>query len=160
MNVAIIDASVAVKWVVEEEGTSSALTVLQHTSVLAPDLLLAECANVLWKKVRRKELSRDEALLAGRLLETASVELVPARPLLEMAIRLAIEFDHPAYDCLYLSLAIDKGCPFITADGSLLRKLSQTRPGTLKVKVTSLEDAARVLGSSWTIHPRSVSNRS
>jgi predicted nucleic acid-binding protein len=148
VNVAVVDASVAVKWVVEEEGTSSALTVLQRTSLIAPDLLLAECANILWKKVRRKELSRDEAILAARLLETASVELVPARPLLETAIRLAIEFDHPACDCLYLSLAIDKGCPFITADGSLLRKLSQTRPGTLKVEATSLEEAARILRSS------------
>ena len=68
----------------------------------APELLVAECATILWKKVRRKELSRDAALLAARLLQGAEIELVPTRSLLEAATRLAIELEHPAYDCLYL----------------------------------------------------------
>jgi predicted nucleic acid-binding protein len=50
----VIDASVAIKWVVRETGTQEALSLRQHRLV-APDLLVAECANILWKKVRRKE---------------------------------------------------------------------------------------------------------
>jgi predicted nucleic acid-binding protein len=48
----VIDASVAIKWLVDEPGTAAALSLRRHR-LLAPDLLIAECANVLWKKVRR-----------------------------------------------------------------------------------------------------------
>ena len=56
MTTWIVDASVAIKWVVDEPGTEHAL-LLRRDSLAAPDLLVPECANILWKKVRRKELS-------------------------------------------------------------------------------------------------------
>jgi len=83
----VVDASVAIKWVMEEPGTAEAL-VLRRYRLMAPDLLIAECANILWKKVRRREISPDEASLAARLLEHADVELLPMRRLLEPATRL------------------------------------------------------------------------
>jgi len=118
----VIDASVAIKWVVEEPGTPEALLLRRHR-LLAPDLLVAECANILWKKVRRKDLDEDVAMVAARLLANASVEMEPMRGLLEPATRLAILLDHPAYDCCYLALAEARGCGFVTADASLARKL-------------------------------------
>ena len=48
MSTFVIDASVAIKWVVEEPGTPEALLLRRHR-LLAPDLLMAECANILWK---------------------------------------------------------------------------------------------------------------
>ena len=54
MSDLVIDASVAVKWVIEEEDTTQALA-LRGRALAAPDLLIAECANILWKKVRRNE---------------------------------------------------------------------------------------------------------
>jgi predicted nucleic acid-binding protein len=48
----VIDASVAVKWVVEEEGTAEALALLRASKLVAPELLVAECANILWKKAQ------------------------------------------------------------------------------------------------------------
>jgi predicted nucleic acid-binding protein len=68
VNALVIDASIAVKWVVEEEGTAAALSLRKRARLIAPDLLISECANILWKKVRRRELSKDEAILAARLL--------------------------------------------------------------------------------------------
>ena len=47
MNSFVIDASIAVKWVVEEEGTQEALILRQRAKLLAPELLVAECANIL-----------------------------------------------------------------------------------------------------------------
>jgi len=117
----VIDASVAIKWVIDETGTTEALSLRRHR-LLAPDLLIAECANILWKKVRRKELSEDEALLAARLLARADIEFAPMRGLLEPATRLAVMLDHPAYDCAYLALAEARGCDFVTADAALWRK--------------------------------------
>jgi predicted nucleic acid-binding protein len=127
VNTLVIDASIAIKWVIEEEGTPQALTLRREAKLLAPELLVAECANILWKKARRNELSREEALLAARLLQTAAIELVPTRSLLAAATRIAIELDHPAYDCLYLALAIENDCRFVTADERFLRKLGGRR---------------------------------
>jgi predicted nucleic acid-binding protein len=141
VNTLVIDASIAIKWVIEEEGTSQALTLRRKAKLLAPELLVAECANILWKKARRNELSREEAILAARLLQTAAIELVPTRSLLAAATRIAIELDHPAYDCLYLALAIENGCRFVTADERFLRKLGGRR-SRFRAKAVSLTETA------------------
>lgn len=125
MTPAVIDASIASKWVVEEEGTPDALVLLKGAVLRAPDLLLAECANILWKKAAKKELLTDEAIMAARLIQQVDIEIFTTRGLLEDATRLAIELDHPAYDCIYLSLALHHGWRFITADTRLIRKLAQ-----------------------------------
>ena len=142
MNRAVIDASVALKWVVEEDGTTQALALRRRARLLAPELFVAECANILWKKVRRKELTAEEASLAAGLLQGADVELVPTRRLLVPATRLAIDLDHPAYDCLYLALAIQNDCPFVTADRSFVRRVSASARKDLGGKVIFLLDAA------------------
>jgi predicted nucleic acid-binding protein len=138
----VIDASIAVKWVVEEQGTPEALAVRQRAKLIAPELLVAECTNILWKKVQRGELLKEEALLAARLLQGAEIELLPTRSSLEAATRLAIELGHPAYDCLYLALAIEHDCRFVTADERFLRKLGQVRRRALRGKAMSLAEAA------------------
>jgi len=127
--------------VVEEEGTPQALTLRRKAKLLAPELLVAECANILWKKARRNELSREEALLAARLLQTAAIELVPTRSLLAAATRIAIELDHPAYDCLYLALAIANDCRFVAADERFLRKLGGRR-SRVRAKAVLLTETA------------------
>jgi predicted nucleic acid-binding protein len=71
----VVDASIVVKWVVEEDGTPEALALRRDATLIAPELLIAECANILWKKVKREELSREEALFAARLLQAADIEL-------------------------------------------------------------------------------------
>jgi len=117
----VIDASIAIKWVMPEPDSGAAL-MLRRERLLAPDLLIAECANVLWKKVRRGEVHAAEAVLAARLLERADIHLQPMRTLIEPAERLAIALDHPAYDCFYLALAESIGSDFVTADRDLQRK--------------------------------------
>ena len=121
MTTWVVDASVAIKWVVDEPGTAQALLLRRH-HLVAPDLLIAECANILWKKVRRGELSEAEAMLAARLLQRAEVQLEPMRGLLEPATKLAIALDHPAYDCIYVALAQVLSCAMVTADEHLCRK--------------------------------------
>ena len=144
MNTLVIDASITVKWVVEEDGTREALALRQQAKLIAPELLVAECANILWKKVQRVELSRDEALLAARLLQGAEIELLTTRSLLEAATRMSIEIDHPAYDCLYLALAVKNKCQFVTADNHFIRKLRPGRQRTLRGRAISLIEAANL----------------
>jgi len=137
----VIDASVAVKWVIEEEGTTEALA-LRDRALAAPDLLIAECANILWKKVRRNELSEQEAVFAAGLLARADIELMAMRPYLEVAVRIAVALDHPAYDCIYIALAEAEELRFVTADMSLLGKVGQQASARYVDRVLSLADTA------------------
>ena len=92
----VVDASVAIKWVVQEEGTEAALG-LRSLNLVAPELILAECANILWKKAERAELTREAALLSAKLLERSGIEFVSLYGLSERTVALAIELGHPAY---------------------------------------------------------------
>ncbi len=126
MTALVIDASVAIKWVVQEQGTAEALAVRRTSQLAAPDLLSAECANILWKKVARAELTPEQAIFAARLLQRADVELVPMRSLMAAATQLAIDLDHPAYDCMYLALAVERQTRLVTADERLLRRVGRS----------------------------------
>jgi predicted nucleic acid-binding protein len=136
----VIDASIAVKWVVEESGTAAALSLLEKARLIAPELLVAECANILWKKVRGKQLSHEEALLAARLLQGAAMELLPIRPLLPAAAGIAIDLDHPAYDCVYIALAMERDCRFVTADERLVRMIRERGRGAFRERVVLLSE--------------------
>jgi predicted nucleic acid-binding protein len=144
VNTFVIDASIALKWVIEEDGTPEALALRKRAKLIAPELLAAESANVLWKKVRRNELLKEEALLAARLLQAAEIELLAARYLLETALRMSIEIDHPAYDCVYLALAVENKCHFVTADERFMRKLRQGRQRTVRDIAVSLIEAVKL----------------
>lgn len=134
----LIDASIAVKWVIDEPGSAAAVLLLDRR-LAAPDLLCPECANILWKKVSRRELSAEEADVAARALEAAEVELLAMRPYLAAAAALASELDHPAYDCIYLATADAMALPLVTADERFIRKLRRGR-GRFRDRVVALSE--------------------
>jgi predicted nucleic acid-binding protein len=74
----VVDASVAIKWVVAERDAECAATLLDH-GLIVPDLLFSECANILWRKLRHHEITEDEAGIAARTLEQADVAVVSAK---------------------------------------------------------------------------------
>lgn len=115
MTAFVVDASVAVKWVVDEEGSTTAASLARHR-LLAPDLLMVECANALWAKQRRGELDDSEVVERVQALRAVPVDLVPQQELLEEAVALALKLEHPVYDCLYLALAVEQDTALITAD--------------------------------------------
>ena len=94
---------------------------------MAPDLLFAECANVLWKKVRRGELSKDEADIAAQTLGQADIAIALTRGHLTPAMAIAVELDHSAYEALYLSVAQAAQLRFLTADDRRIRKVREGR---------------------------------
>ena len=65
--------------VVAEEGSAEADALLIGHRLAAPDLLVAECASVLWQKVRRSEITHTEAEVCARVLEQADIQLMPMR---------------------------------------------------------------------------------
>ncbi len=140
MSRLVVDASVAIKWFVDEPDTALANTVYLNHALVAPDLLGAECANILWKKHRRGDLAPNAFEQALLELETAAIELRGMRELIALAGALARRLDHPAYDCFYLALAMEEQAPFATADASLIRKLRAANFDA--AEVLSLTEAA------------------
>ena len=104
MNRLVVDASVVIKWFVAEEDSERAASLRASARIQAPDLLAVECANILWKKVVRREMLEPEALTAARLIEANDIEFAPTAA----AAALAIQLDHPAHGCLYLALAFQR----------------------------------------------------
>jgi predicted nucleic acid-binding protein len=139
----VIDASVALKWAFEEPGRVEA-TALFGATLAAPELIMAECANAAWKKIRRREISVEEAVRALRAIATVPVNLIAASPFVEAAVRAAVILDHPAYDCIYLALAERRGWPFVTADERFVRKARQISPQHYgRIALTLAEAAAQ-----------------
>lgn len=113
----VVDASVVVKWFLPEPDAEAARRLRsQKLECEAPDLLLLEVSNVLWKHTIRGSLDLETAQEAVKILEIAPIRLRTAESLFADAFRLAVETRRSVYDCTYLSLAIQVGCPLVTAD--------------------------------------------
>ena len=111
----VVDASVALKWVLDEPGSEAAVALRDH-ELIAPALWLAEAANALWRKARTGEITAEEANARLSELRKAPVASLSMEPHLERALMLAIEIGHPIYDCIYLALALHHGTHVVTAD--------------------------------------------
>jgi predicted nucleic acid-binding protein len=124
VNRFVVDASVAIKWWVPEIHSADALRYLDpDIGREAPDLLLAEVGNILWKKVNRFELTRAEAEVIAADLVQAEVVIHPGSPLLVASLRIALETGRSSYDCSYLALAQAIGAAVVTADRKLFNAL-------------------------------------
>ena len=116
MNTLVVDASIALKWVLNERDSAAAEAVLAGHRLAAPDLLVVECANALWARIRRRALSPAEARAAFSDLIAVDIDYEADHGLTAAALSLAADLDHPVYDCTYLALALERGCQVITAD--------------------------------------------
>ncbi len=115
MSGVVVDASVAIKWVVDETGSAAAAALLDGRTLHAPALLFVEAANAFWVMARRGAISRAGAADALDLLRRAPL-VAPNEDLVPEALRLAQMLDHPVYDCVYLALALVREIPVVTAD--------------------------------------------
>jgi predicted nucleic acid-binding protein len=121
----VVDASIAVKWVIPEVLSDKADQLrADDDEMLAPDLLLVEVANALWRKTASREISAAEAGRAFDLVSESGIDLRPTAPLLPRAMEVARQLSHPVYDCVYLVLAEREHVSFVTADQRLLRRTS------------------------------------
>ena len=117
----VVDASVVIKWVVDEVHAESARRLQEDQyELFAPDLLWPECGNILWKKVRRGELALDEARLIWSGLEQQPISAFQSRLALDLALEVAFDTNRTVYDSCYLALAMLIGCQLVTADQKLL----------------------------------------
>jgi predicted nucleic acid-binding protein len=126
----VVDASVALKFVVEEVGTDDAIALIREGEPLvAPDWMLAECASGLAKKVLFSSMPRAAAEAGFHSLPAFFSRLFPTPPLLDSALNLSIRLSLPLYDCLYLALALREQAEVITADRNFVEAAGRAGHG-------------------------------
>jgi predicted nucleic acid-binding protein len=118
----IVDASIAVKWVVDEPDSAAAVALMDGRPRAAPSYILVEAANAIRKQCAAGKITPEAAALALYDLFAAPLERIPVdEALVADALTLAIDLAHPVQDCLYLALARRSGARVITADRKFAR---------------------------------------
>ena len=129
----VLDASVVAKWFFEELDSDKARDILVRCGegqirLLAPEILPAEIANSLSKRVLRGVLGEEAALAQYARFERLCPSLVSISRLADLALRMALANRHSVYDCLYVALATETRCDLLTADERLYNTFSIAIP--------------------------------
>ena len=127
----VLDAPVAVRWVVDEEGTPEAVALLESDFTwIAPRLMLTEVAAALRRKVVDELIDPAIAIQALdtiiQAVQDSVVRLMEDERIVNAALTVALDVRHKVPDCLYLALAEREGASIATADDRLA-KLARTR---------------------------------
>jgi predicted nucleic acid-binding protein len=145
----VVDASVALKWVLQEPDTPLAEALLQmEPDLLVPDFWLGEATNVLWVQVRRGRFTPVEAMEALALLE-AIVSPTPTwdMGLYRTALDIGVAVNHSTYDTLYLAFAVAMGARgVVVADGPFVRDVRAHPDPALAAMPIALDEWARSRG--------------
>ena len=137
----VVDASVAIKWLIGEADSDVARCLAASDDELhAPSLMACEIANALWHKARLGEVERGDVGPMLALTPDMPVRWGDDDAVSADAARLALALDHPVYDCVYLALAYRIGAVVITADLRFANVLASTEHGGA---VVTLADYAR-----------------
>ena len=91
-----------------------------------PDIIVLKIADITWKKARRREIEAAHALAIARAIRQGPLTFHASTELNDRALRIALELDHPIYDCLYLACAEHHQYPLITADRRLHARVQNT----------------------------------
>ena len=123
----VVDASLAVKWLVEEEDSEKAHALSNHwadsgVKVAAPYVMLAEVANALHRKVVGGEIELESATGILENLSAHEIEFHNPPNIHAGALQLADRLDQGAvYDSIYLALAERLDCELWTSDRRFYR---------------------------------------
>ena len=112
-----VDASVAIEWSVEEDGSDAADRLLNDSKELyAPRPMASEVANALWRKARLGEIEQDKADTPITCLSETPVRRGADETVCADAVRPAVALDRPVYDCMYPALAHRLDARLVAAD--------------------------------------------
>ncbi len=123
----VVAASAAIRWFMPASpgGQPSGLPTTD-APLVAPDLFIAEVRNAALVYLRKKELTLDQAKDMVSTIDRLMAGLFPLAEFSDGAWAMALEHDHPVYDCFYVEVARSLDTVLITADERLLRKFAGT----------------------------------
>jgi predicted nucleic acid-binding protein len=129
----VLDSSVALKRVIAEADSGRAVRLRDEYrngihELLAPDLFTPEVANGLVAAERQGRIKQGEAALFLLDVQSNAPVFSPSSPLLVRGMEIALTTRHAVYDCVYVALAEQEQCEFVTADDRLVKSLKSTFP--------------------------------
>jgi predicted nucleic acid-binding protein len=119
---AVIDASVGLKWQFkDEEATDAAMVLLEdfvegRITLIAPTLFSYEIVSAIYVAIRRERITEEIGYMAVGYLTSLGIELKSFDHLMEPAFYMAVRYGLSPYDCAYMALAEKQKCDFITGD--------------------------------------------
>lgn len=135
----VLDASVILKWFLEEEYSEVALEfrnkfISGNYNLALPDLIIYETANALRYERAFSPNTAFEAVTS--LIDLGIDIIVPTPGLVKLALGIAYEKKVTAYDAIYIALAHELRYDFVTADEKLYRKVRDFRSTKLLNEIT------------------------
>jgi predicted nucleic acid-binding protein len=129
----VLDASVALKWVLPETDSDKALRLRDDTQagvheLLAPDVFAVEVAHALARAERKGDIPVGDAELHLLNILSTSPQFQPSLAILRRALAISSAARIGVYDCLYVALAEREGCELVTADDRLVKNLQGQFP--------------------------------
>lgn len=125
----IVDASVAAKWMREEENSDHAGRLLDSPlTLMAPDLVIPELGNVIRNWCRSGAISEALGRDLTDDLPGIGLKLVASSEVVSSALELALAYNRSLYDSLYVALAQREACQLVTADLRLYNALKDSLP--------------------------------
>ena len=119
MTLYVVDASVAVEYLLRTPLGLSLAETLEDAGLAAPDLIDAEVVSVLRRAVLTQRLAEGRAVMALEDLVQWPVERISSRALAPMTWQ--YHNNVTAYDAFYVAAANVLEAPLLTADGRLAR---------------------------------------
>lgn len=136
MTLYVVDASIAIKLYVPEIHSAPTVRFFSDGhELIAPDLMLSEFGNIIWKKTHLlRELTNEEAMSIIVAAQTLPLAYFRTAGLLTSAFQMALQTQRTVYDCLYVALAASRNCQCMSDD----RKLAVSLKGTSLAKYLTL----------------------
>jgi len=113
MNV-VFDTNIFLAVVLEEPEKKEIIRLTSEADAVSPEILPYEIGNALTAMLKRKQLTREEALLTFESASLIPVRLIPVD--IQQALKLAIKYSIYAYDAYFLQCARQLSCPLMTLD--------------------------------------------
>lgn len=127
----VVDTSVAIPWLVAEDGAEFSEELLGRPDLAAPDILLLETANVLRKKLLAREIAEGQLLEGIEFVRSTVERLVPTIELVRRGAEIAVAASHPVYDCVFLACAERVGGVVATRDHVFVNRAQTAQFGHL-----------------------------
>lgn len=129
----VLDFNVGVKWFLNEADSPKALLLRDDFrngihELIAPDIFPVDVTHAITRAERQIRITAAEGASHLRTLLSMLPALHPYLPLLPRAYAISSQARIGVYDCLYVALAHQEGCPFVTADQRLINALQAQYP--------------------------------
>jgi predicted nucleic acid-binding protein len=132
--IAVLDATVALKWQFEdEEATSAAMALLEDfvedkIELITPTLFPYEILSAITVAINRKRIGEEAGYRAMNYITSLGIELRNFHHLIGTAFYMARQYGLSSYDCAYMALAEKEKCDFFTGDKKLFNSIRNHLP--------------------------------